>query len=87
MERLQQKLKQKEEEQARQEERRINQLEKVSYLRESLIRLSVPLDFGADELNLSFVDVDIVKILSFSKICQKPQLFVNSICGNGKSLV
>jgi hypothetical protein len=37
MERLQQKLKQKEEEQARQEEKRINQLEKVSYLRDSLI--------------------------------------------------
>ena len=52
MERLQQKLKQKEEEQARQEEKRINQLEKVSYLRESIIRLSIPLEFGADELNL-----------------------------------
>jgi hypothetical protein len=54
MERLQQKLKQKEEEQARQEERRINQLEKVSYLKESLIRLSVPLDFGADEFKLEY---------------------------------
>jgi hypothetical protein len=52
MERLQQKLKQKEEEQARQEEKRINQLEKVSYLRDSLIRLSVPPQFGADKFNL-----------------------------------